>query len=82
MLKPKHVKQTVKHDDSIKTWRCFNYAGVGDLHHIEGNMNAAMYIRILSSHMIPSTKRLFSGDFVFNMAMILNIQLKGSVSIL
>ena len=65
MLKPKHVKQTVKHDDTIMAWGCFNYARVDDLHHKEGNMNAAMYIRILSSHIIPFARRLFSGDFVF-----------------
>jgi transposase len=65
MLKPKHVKQTVKHDASIMVWGCFNSTGVGDIYIIEGTMNAAMYIRILSGHMLPSARRLFQGNFIF-----------------
>jgi transposase len=64
-LKPKHIKQTVKHDEYVMAWGCFSSTGVGDLHVIERTMNAAMYIRILSSHMIPSARRLFKNDFIF-----------------
>lgn len=65
LLKPKHVKQTVKHDDSVMAWGCFSSAGVGDIHIIEGIMNANMYIRMLSQHMIPSSARLFKDDYIF-----------------
>ena len=65
LLKPKHVKQTVKHDDSVMAWGCFSSARVGDKHIIEDIMNANMYIRILSDHMIPSSTRLIQGDFIF-----------------
>ncbi len=64
LLKPKHVKKTVKHDDSIMAWGCFNSTGVGDIYVLKDYMNAQMYIRILSGHMIPSAKRLFNGDFI------------------
>ncbi len=52
-LKPKHVKKTVKHGASVMAWGCFSSSGVGDLTVVEGHMNAEMYKRILSTHMIP-----------------------------
>jgi len=64
-LKAKHVKQTIKHDDSVMLWGCFNSTGVGELHVIEGIMNSNIYIRILSDHMIPFSRRLFQNDFIF-----------------
>ena len=64
-LKPKHVKQTVKHDASIMAWGCFSSSGVGDIAVVDGIMNAQMYIRILSSHMIPSARRLFEETYIF-----------------
>ena len=64
-LQPKHVKQTVKHDASVMAWRCFSSAGVGDITVVEGHMNSQMYIRILSSHMIPSARRLLEKTFIF-----------------
>ena len=64
-LKQKHVKQTVKHDSSIMAWRCFNSTDGGDTHVEEGIMNVRMYIRILSSHMIPSASRLFESEYIF-----------------
>ena len=66
ILKSKHIKQTVKHDGSIMVWGCYCFvAGIGDIHVIEGYMNAAIYKRMLSSHMIPSARRLFPGTYVF-----------------
>ena len=65
LLKAKHIKQTVKHDDSVMVWGCFSSACVGDIHVIEGYMNASIYIRILSGHMVPSANRLFSGSYIF-----------------
>lgn len=64
-LKPKHVKQTVKHDAYIMAWGCFNSTGVGNIHVVEGIMNARMYIRIISTHMIPSASRLFESEYIF-----------------
>jgi transposase len=65
LLKPKHVKQTVKHDQSVMAWGCFSSTGVGDIHIIQDIMNAGVYIRILSSHMLPSARRLFNENFIF-----------------
>jgi transposase len=65
LLKPRHVKQTVKHDHSIMAWGCFCSAGLGDIHVIDGIMDHNKYIRILSNNMIPSTRRLFQGNFIF-----------------
>ena len=55
----------MKHDDSVMVWGCFSSTGVGDIHVIEGYMNASIYKRILSSHMLPSARRLFSGNYIF-----------------
>ncbi len=38
---------------------------VGDLHLIEGTMNASMYIRIISGHILLSSRGLFCGKFIF-----------------
>lgn len=65
LLKPKHVKTTIKHDDSVMVWGCFNSTGIGDIHILDDIMNAAVYIRILSSHMLPSARRLFKENFIF-----------------
>ncbi len=46
-------------------WRCFNSTGVGDIDLIEAKMNSFMYIRILSEHLLPSVRRLFQGNFIF-----------------
>ena len=64
-LQAKHVKQTVKHDASVMAWGCFSSSGVGNITVVEGHMNAPMYIRILSSHMIPSARRLFEETYIF-----------------
>ena len=64
LLKSKDIKKTVKHDHSVMAWGCFNWKGIGNLHLIDGIMNANVYIRILSEHMIPSSRRLFRGNFI------------------
>jgi transposase len=64
-LKQKHVKQTIKHDKSIMVWGCFSSAGLGDLHIIEGVMTSPVYVRILSRHMLPSSRRLIGPSFIF-----------------
>lgn len=56
---------TVKHGGgSIMVWGCFPAAGTGDLHIIEGIMNAAKYQQILQDHMLPSARRLIGRRFI------------------
>ncbi len=53
--KDKCVLPTVKHSGgSVMVWVCMSAAGTGELHFIEGTMNANMYFDIL----IPSLRRL------------------------
>lgn len=57
---------TIKHDKKINVWGCFCYHGVGNIHNIEGNMNAPMYIQILDNELRPSAARLYGNDdFIF-----------------
>ena len=58
----KNVVPTVKHGGgSLMVWGCMSSQGVGDLHFIEGIMNAQMYCNILAKKMIPSLKVLGRG---------------------
>ena len=59
------MKQTIKHDASVMAWGCFSSCSVGNITVVEGHMNAEMYIRIPSSHMIPSARRLFEETYIF-----------------
>jgi transposase len=63
---PKCITGTVKHCKTVMVWGCFAAHGVGDLHRIEGIMNAKDYKQILIHHMRPSLNRLFpDGDGIF-----------------
>ncbi len=53
------VLPTVKHGGgSVMVWGCMSAAGTGELHFIEGTMNANMYCDILKQSLIPSLWRL------------------------
>ncbi len=57
--KDKCVLPTVKHGGgSVMVWGCMSAAGAGELHFIEGTINANMYCDILKQSMIPSLRRL------------------------
>ena len=58
----KNVVPTVKHDGgSLMVWGCMSSLGVGELHFIDGIMNAQMYCNILAKKMILSLKALGRG---------------------
>lgn len=57
---------------NIMVWGCFTWFGVGNIHIIQGLMNAQMYCDILSSSLVPTLDALFmindqatSGDILF-----------------
>ena len=53
---------TVKHGGgSLMVWGFISAHGVGELHFIDGIMNADMYCKLLNAKMIPSLKRLDRG---------------------
>jgi hypothetical protein len=57
---------TVKHDKKVLVWGCFSASGVGNLHLIEGILNARRYVNILSTQLLPSLTRLSpDGNFIF-----------------
>ncbi len=57
--KYKCVLPRVKHGGgSVMVWGCMSASGTGELHFIEGIMNANMYCDILKQSMIPSLRRL------------------------
>ena len=67
---------TAKHGGgSVMVWGCMSSHGVGELHFIEGIINADMYCKILYTKMIPSLKRLADGQFS-SMIMIRSTQLR------
>ncbi len=43
-------------------WGCISAYGMGNLHILEGTMNAERYIKILEQHMLPSRWRVFQQD--------------------
>lgn len=58
-LHPRNLRPTFKHGyRSLMVWGCFAASGVGELHFIEGNMNAAQYIDILKKNLHKSARNL------------------------
>lgn len=54
------MRSTVKHgDDSNMVWACFTAEVVGNIHIIDGKMNAVMYCWILDTHLHPTVKIIF-----------------------
>ncbi len=59
---PKNTIPTVKHGGgNIMLCGCFSAKGTGQLHHIEGRMNGAMYRKILANSLLPSVRALKMG---------------------
>lgn len=57
-LAPFALRGTIKHDQKVMVWGCFNAYGVGELHRIEGIMDGAMYTRILGDAMLKSVPKI------------------------
>lgn len=56
------LKRTVKFPASVMVWGCMSAKGVGNLHFIDGTINAQKYINILEDHLLPSINSLSDMD--------------------
>lgn len=64
-LENKNLCPTIKHGGgSVMVWGCFSYFGVGKLVFIEGKMDSAEYINILSSNLQPSADKMSLKEFI------------------
>ncbi|KAJ3006799.1 hypothetical protein NUW54_g3802 [Trametes sanguinea] len=70
-LLPQNVKKTVKHGGGkVAVWGCLTWYGPGQLYRIDGNLNAAQYIKILddalfgtlSDYGLPISSIIFQQD--------------------
>lgn len=66
-LRPPFVTGTKKSgESSVMVWGCCSAAGVGNLHHVDSKMNAAVYQQILEANLIQSKRKLrLPRDWVF-----------------
>jgi len=65
-LQSKHIEPTVKYGGgSVMVWACFSYHGVGKLVIIDGLMDAAAYVTILSSALPFSLAKWNLRNFIF-----------------
>lgn len=66
-LLDRHTTKTVKFGGgSIMVWGCFSWYGVGNLHRIDGIMDARQYIRILSTNLPQSVEKMgISEQYIF-----------------
>ncbi len=55
-------QRSVQKPPSLMVWGCITAYGVGNLHVLEGTMNAERYIKVLEQHMLPSRWRVFQQD--------------------
>ncbi len=54
-------QRSVQKPASLMVRGCISAYGMGNLHVLEGTMNAERYIKVLEQHMLPSRRRLFQG---------------------
>ena len=60
----KLVRPTVKFGGgSIMIWGCMTYAGLGNMHEVEGKMNADQYIQILDQSLLPTMRSMRAFPF-------------------
>ena len=65
-LKESHIDQAVKHSPKKMFWGCFSYYKVGPLKPVEGMMNSAKYLDVLTKKVIPEMARKFpEGSGIF-----------------
>ena len=57
---------TVKHDKKIKIWGAFSYNRVGNLHNIEGIMDATKFKHVLIHQLVPSMEDLYPDGKIFS----------------
>ena len=63
---PHCLKRSVKFPQTVMVWGCMSNNGVGNLHFIDGMVNAVKYQCILEQSLLPSLERLHpEGDYVF-----------------
>lgn len=64
---PDCLREKVKFAPSLMVWGCMSAHGVGDLHFIDGTVNAEKYIDILENNLLPSIERLPLpfGEYIF-----------------
>ncbi len=55
-------QHSVQKPASLMVWGCISAYGIGNLHVLEGTMNAERYIKVLEQNMLPSRRRLFQQD--------------------
>ena len=65
-LENKHIQKTIKGGGgSVMVWACFSHEGIGRIHIIEGVMNGAMYVDILSRNLFESANEMGLKTFIF-----------------
>jgi len=58
---PACYQRSVQKPASLMVRGCISAYGMGNLHVLEGTMNAERYIKVLEQHMLQSRRRLFQG---------------------
>lgn len=64
---------------SVHVWCWISARGTGNLHIIDGRLNAAGYVRILQDVMLPSVQERFGDNFIFQQVTIYYHQLFHSI---
>lgn len=65
-LQMEHVNPTVKFSgESVMVWACFSYQGAGELVFIDGKMNAAGYISLLTEYLPLSVEKMGLSAFIY-----------------
>ena len=59
------LNRTVKFPASVMVWGCMSSRGVGNLHFIDGTVNAQKYQDILKENLLPTSNKQFSENLIF-----------------